>query len=335
MASPVGLPEGFIIDQPQQSQGLPEGFVVNEPASQDEAPKEKGGFFSDLAAFADRDPVLGGAENLLSFLTGAIAEPISGYVGMAAGADAVGAIQKALTYQPRSESGKQIQEGVGEALAPVGEAITGTEDFLGESALEATGSPALAAAAATLPTAAMELLGLKGARKVKRAAPKNITPERPPALPETGIRATAGEAAQDLASQKAENFLMEQASEGGEQLRGYKLAQSRELKDYLEGIAPEQIDNVGDSVKQALDLRENSVRFKRKQAYDKLAELTKDTDVRLNTDVIKESMPSPRELRTFERSMPSQFSAIDGLLNEFGFDLTDDGIKKLLKVDMI
>jgi hypothetical protein len=329
MASPVGLPEGFIVDQPKQAQGLPEGFVINEPIN--EAPKEKGGFFSDLADMASKDPIIGGAENLLSFLTGAAAEPISGYVGMAAGPDAVGATQKALTYQPRSESGKQIQEGVGEALAPVGEAITGAEDFLGGAALEATGSPAVAAAAATIPTAAMELLGLKGARKAKRAAPRNITPETPPSLPETGIRATAGEAAQDLASQKAENFLMEQASEGGEQLRGYKLAQSRELKDYLEGIAPEQIDNVGDSVKQALDLRENSVRFKRKQAYDKLAELTKDTDVRLNTDVIKESMPTPRELRTFERSMPSQFSAIDGLLNEFGFDLTDDGIKKAAK----
>ena len=39
-------------------------------------------------------------------------------------------------------------------------------------------------------------------------------------------------------------------------------------------------------------------------------------------------MPSKRELRSFERTMPNQFSALDGLLNEFGFDLSDEGIKK-------
>lgn len=295
------------------------------------AGKKERSFFSDLADMASKDPVIGGAENLLSFLTGSIAEPVSGYAGLVDGADAVAATQKAGTYQPRTEAGKQIQQGVGQALAPLGEAITGAEDYLGETTLEATGSPALAAAAATIPTAAMELLGLKGARKAKRAVPKQIAPESSPTLKETGIRATAGEAGQDLASQKAEQFLMEQASEGGEQLRGYKLAQSRELKDYLEGVAPEQVDNVGDSVKQALELRENSSRFKREQAYNKLAELTKDSDVRLNTEVVREALPSAREMRTFERTMPAQFSAIDGLMNEFGFDLTDEGIKKAAK----
>ena len=297
----------------------------------DEAPKKKGGFFSDLAKFADIDPVTGGVENLLTFLTGTAADPVSGYAGMLNGADAVGATSEAMTYKPRSQAGQGIQRGLGSALAPIGQAITAAEDTLGEATLEATGSPALAAAAATVPTALMELLGLKGTRGLKKATPKNITPETSPALKETGIRATAGEAAQDLASQKAEQFLLEQASEGGEQLRGYKLAQSREIKDYLEGVAPEQIDNVGDSIKQALQLRENSSKYKRKLAYEKLAELTKDSDVRLNTDVIKESLPTPREMRTFERSMPSQYSAVDGLLSEFGFDLTDDGIKKAAK----
>lgn len=314
--------------EPQAGRNLFSPESISEmPAPSAGVEKEKS-FFSDLAEMATGDPVIGGVENLLSFLTGATAEPVSGYAGMIGGAEAVPATQEALTYRPRTVAGGQIQAGVGEALAPIGEAIGATEEFLGETAFEATGSPAVAAAAATVPTATMELLGLKGARRAKRTVPANIVPERAPALRETEIRATAGEAAQDLASQKAEQFLLEQASEGGEQLRGYKLAQSREIKDYLQDVAPEQVDNVGDSVKQALELRENSARFKRKQAYDTLAELTKDTDVRLNTDVIQESLPSPREMRTFERSMPSQFAAIDGLLNEFGFDLTDEGIRK-------
>lgn len=291
-----------------------------------EPPKEKKGFMESLGELASKDPVIGGFENLLTFLTGGVAEPVSGYAGLAGGD--VGETQRALTYQPRTISGQEQQQGIGEALAPIGEAIGATEEFLGETAFEATGSPAAAAAAATLPTATLELLGLKGARRAKAAVPRNIRPETQPALKGTGIRATVGEATQDLAQQKAEQFLLEQTTESGEALRGYKLAQSREIADYLEGVAPEQIDNVGDSVKQALELRENSARFKRKQAYDTLAELANDTDVNLNTEVIKEGLPSAREMRTFERSMPQQYAALDGLLNEFGFDLTDEGIQK-------
>ena len=298
-------------------------------------PTESGGekdrsFFGDIAELASKDPVIGGIENFLSLLTGSVSEPISGYAGMVAGPRGVSGTQRAMTYQPRSEAGQQIQQAVGETLAPVGQAISATEDFLGESTLEATGSPALAAGAATLPTAIAELIGVKGARKAKRAVPQIEAPDTPQ-LKETGIRATAGEATQDLAQQKAEQFLLEQSSEGGQQLRGYKLAQSREIKDYLEGIAPDQIDDVGESVKQALVLRENSAKLKRSQAYNKLAEVTKNTDVRLNTGVISEALPSPRELRTFERTLPTQYKAIDGLLNEFGFDLSDEGLKKAAK----
>lgn len=299
--------------------------------------KGRSGFFSDLAKFAENDPVIGGAENLLTFISGGVSEAASGISGLLGGGNVderskrIRSIQEAGTYQPRSQSGMSIQQGIGEALQPIGEAMSATEDFLGKSALEATGSPALAAAAATIPTATLELLGLKGTRAIKKATPENITPEMQPTLKETDIRATTGEASKDMAQLKAENFLAEQASESGEQLRGYKLAQSREIKQYLEDVAPEQIDSVGDSVKQALELRENSSKYKRKLAYDKLGEVTKDLDVRLNTSVISESLPPARDLRSFERTMPNQYAAIDGLLNEFGFDLTDEGIKKAAK----
>jgi len=284
-------------------------------------------FLGDIARLAENDPVIGGIEGLLSMITGSAADPVSGYAGMIGGAPAVKGTQEALTYQPRTRAGTQIQQAVGDVLAPVGEAISSTEDYLGEGALGATGSPAIAAAAATLPTAAMELLGLKGARKAKKAFPKQEAPDTPQ-LRETGIRATAGEASQDLAQQKAENFLLEQSSEGGEQLRGYKLAQSREIKNYLEGVAPDQVDNVGESIKDALRLRESSAKFKRKQAYDKLSELTKDVDIRLNTDVIKDALPESGDLRDFAGNFPNQYNTITNLLTEYGVDLSDEGIKR-------
>jgi hypothetical protein len=130
------------------------------------------------------DQVIGGLENVASVVSGAVAEPIAGIAGITqsvnpfaeegAGARAVEATREALTYQPRTEEGQEQQQAIGEALQPVGEAISTAERFLGDNVLEATGSPALATAAYTLPTAALELLGIKGAGRVT-GAPKAPT----------------------------------------------------------------------------------------------------------------------------------------------------------------
>jgi len=118
---------------------------------------------------------LGVAENVGSLVSGAIAEPLAGLAGIAqsinpfadegAGAEAVQATREALTFKPATEVGQSQQQAIGETLAPVGEALSSTEKFLGENVLELTGSPALASIAHTLPTAALELLGVKGARR--------------------------------------------------------------------------------------------------------------------------------------------------------------------------
>lgn len=306
----------------------------NKPSDVVASAKKENGFLSDLAKFAKSDPILGSIENMLGFGTAAVAEPVSGIAGLVGGGDVseraqrIQDVQQGMTYQPRSQQGQAIQRNVGEALQPVGEAIQGTERFLGDTTMDITGSPEMAAAAATIPTAALELIGLKGARRAKRATPSNITPEQSPRLKRTDIAATRGQADADFAQQKAENFLLEQSSEGGEQMRGYQLAQSREIRDYLEGVAPEQADNVGESVKQALELRESSAKFKRKQAYDKLAEVTKDTDVKLNTQVIADALPEAGELRDFAATSPGQYNAVTNLLTEFGIDLTPQGLKR-------
>lgn len=124
--------------------------------------------FSDIAK-----KNVGTGEVLTSMLTGIAAEPISGLAGIAGtilpgdegqGARWVQQTQDTLTYKPQTEYGKQYMNNVGEKLQPIGEIIEGASKKLGDKAYSATGSPALAAAAYSAPTALLEGLGLKGAR---------------------------------------------------------------------------------------------------------------------------------------------------------------------------
>ncbi len=139
-------------------------------------------------------------EPLSAIVTGAIAEPIAGLAGIAGGLlpgeegqgeRFIEATREALTFKPRTQEGQAGLQAVGEALAPVTEAISGAETALGEATFKATGSPALAAAATAIPTLATEVLGiaapaaaLKVARVVKRRGREaKITRELDEALP--------------------------------------------------------------------------------------------------------------------------------------------------------
>lgn len=127
--------------------------------------------------------LVGGLENIGALASGIVAEPLAGIAGLAqsinpfaeegAGAEAVKATREALTFTPGTQAGKSQQQAIGETLAPIGEALSGAEEFLGESTLDLTGSPLLATAAHSLPTIAAELLGLKGASKLKLAKSKS------------------------------------------------------------------------------------------------------------------------------------------------------------------
>lgn len=183
-----GLPQGFILDTAQPAaQGLPAGFQLDQP--------QQGGITDGLRTDIDDraadivgdsrtrqvvDPAATVIEPLLTVATGAIAEPIAGLAGIVQGinpfaepgaaTEAVEATREALTFQPRTEEGKRGLQALGSVLQPVGDVLQASEKFLGDSTLEATGSPALAAAAATIPTALLEVLGVaatKGALKTK------------------------------------------------------------------------------------------------------------------------------------------------------------------------
>jgi hypothetical protein len=124
--------------------------------------------------------IIGGLETAGAVAGGIVAEPVAGIVGLAeaanpltdpgAGAQAVETVRRAIgdITAPRTEAGKSQLAAVGEFIAPAVRAFTGAEEALGDSALRATGSPLLAAAAKTIPTLAGEILGIGLAKGVSR-----------------------------------------------------------------------------------------------------------------------------------------------------------------------
>jgi hypothetical protein len=138
----------------------------------------------DLASIEKKDPssagdiAIGALETAATIGTGIIAEPISGIAGIVqasnpfasegAGARAVEGVRDFLTFQPRTEQGRQALQATGEVLQPIGKAISAVETTLGDVAFDLTGSPAVAAAAVSTPTLALELIGLKGLKGIRK-----------------------------------------------------------------------------------------------------------------------------------------------------------------------
>lgn len=150
--------------------GIAQPEVVNEPIVSD-IPADPLGDAGDSGLI---DSALSIAEPALTVASGIIAEPIAGVAGVAqslnpfaeegAGAEAVEDVRSALTYTPKTEAGQEGLEAVGEFVEPVVEVLSGAESYLGDTAYDLTGSPVIAAAAKTMPTALMELLGVAGVR---------------------------------------------------------------------------------------------------------------------------------------------------------------------------
>lgn len=151
--------------------------------------------------------VMGGGERgfqrteaAMTIGSAAVAEPVSGFAGIAGGllpgeegqaAEWVKGTREALTYKPTKAGMEKLQE-VAEVIEPVGKAIQNLEQGLGEFVYSKTDSPALAAAATTIPTLVTEALGIvlgktvasasrkvkqlksqgKIAREIKKAAPE-------------------------------------------------------------------------------------------------------------------------------------------------------------------
>lgn len=114
-------------------------------------------------------------EALLSMATGAAAEPLAGIAGLygltqGGSQEAVRMIDKTrgkLTYQPRDPRGQQE---IAAALGPIMQKVEAGKSWLGDKAYNASGSPALGAAAYTAPDALLAALGVRPAMAAGRAA---------------------------------------------------------------------------------------------------------------------------------------------------------------------
>lgn len=115
-------------------------------------------------------------EPLITAATGAVGEVAGGITGLATGlitqdpdaAEAVRAgVSERLTVLPSTERGMQGLQAVGEALEPVSEAIQKAEQVTGDIGFDIAG-PAGGAIGATLPTVAMEALGIFGGRALQK-----------------------------------------------------------------------------------------------------------------------------------------------------------------------
>lgn len=154
-------------------------FVPDVPITSRFVPDE-----SPSKAIGDILPNVGVGEAVLSGLTGMAAAPLSGLAGGAAalipglrpgiGADVVRGVGNALTYQPRSELGRNI---IGGASVP-GEWYAGKADRAGAATAEATGSPLLGAAVNTGIQALPLLVGGAASKIANRPAALAANAER-------------------------------------------------------------------------------------------------------------------------------------------------------------
>ena len=210
---------------------------------------------------AEQNSIIGSLEALGSVASGIVAEPVAGLAGLAetavsgpeAGEERIQQVREAMTYEPRTETGQERLRGVGETLAPIGEAIDAPMSAAGEFILEKTGSPALATATYSAPYAAMEVFGLKGLNKLRKGtrliddagAPtkalrkqlnkqglvyENLTPESKSMIPQVAnkniLPSLTGDAPRMGAKGAAERALKQQLRSGSrdDALAGLRLA---------------------------------------------------------------------------------------------------------------
>lgn len=105
-------------------------------------------------------------EPIMSMASGAVASPFSGLAGIAGGlfpgqegqaANWATGVQNALTYEPKTKGGETALGAISYLPQKLSEGV----NYAGEKTAELTGSPALGAAIATLPTALAARFGIK------------------------------------------------------------------------------------------------------------------------------------------------------------------------------
>jgi len=172
----VNLPDGRKINFPdtmtaEQIQGALAGIV--------ETPQQAPTQSSQQEERSLLESGLGVLETGFALASGGAAESAAGIGGIARtttagpeeGIKTIEQIREGLTFQPRTEAGKEMLSDVSEFLEPIAETFEAAAKFSGDTVFELTGSEVLAAAASTGPTAVSMLIGGmigRGAFRVKQ-----------------------------------------------------------------------------------------------------------------------------------------------------------------------
>lgn len=176
------LPQGFEIEQPSQPPvgGIPvdiqpvqQQAIQQQPIAQQQQAvatlPEGFEIETQPEAVEPSFPGAGIIEPALTFVTGAVAEPIAGITGLAAipfvGAERAGGIvreaREALTFDPRTEEGKRNLQSIAssDVVQTISKAVSSAEQTLGDAGFDIAG-PVGGAIGASIPTAILEAVGL-------------------------------------------------------------------------------------------------------------------------------------------------------------------------------
>lgn len=153
-------------------------------------------------------------------------------------------------------------------------------------------------------------------------------------LESLGAPATKGDITGEFAQQAQEARLVESAADTlSDPLRALRLEQSQAFKQQLD----EQVEklgvpeNVGDSLKSAIEGRKKLLTSEKNALYREVAEAAPEVrSIPLLTGTIEEAMPDDKTIRRLSRISGNQASAVDDLLVEFGVQKDATKIKDFL-----
>ena len=185
----MGLPKGLtLIGEDETQKALPPGLTLEEKPSGQPAPPQASTHGAEYevpeGAAGIGKFLVGLGENILTLGTGAFSEPVAGIAGLASlvvpkgeegrldRADKIiKAVQEAMTYQPKSASGKNTQNVIGGEATQIAEVLEKPVEAAAEKASEIGGPEVGGAVGSMIKTTAGGLAELAGVRGL-RAAPK-------------------------------------------------------------------------------------------------------------------------------------------------------------------
>lgn len=281
--------------------------------------------------------IFGAVEPAITLATGAIAEPVAGlagllslpFVGSQRAAENVEATRQLLTHRPMTEFGRQAQQGLGTALAPIAAGVEAIKGVTADPVAERFG-PAAGAFVATLPEAALQAIGVRGLRsargskqitgisddalasleangldvddlseagvaKVQQAVDADVN-ARVERMRSQGVEPTTGDVSQLSADKAAEARALEVTSAPGrEGLAARRIEQSDALASNLDELQRTlgTAEDVGESAKAAAGSLKKELNKTKSDLYKKFAEESPElADIPVDTAALREAMPA-------------------------------------------